>query len=198
MSDPQPVFFKDRGGWRRWLRANHDKRSEIWILTYKVHTGKKCLLYEEALEEALCYGWIDSRMRRIDDEKHMWRFAPRKLGSIWSLKNRRTVERLIREGRMTVHGLEKVEAAKKNGQWDKAIAPSIPPRMPKEMRDALVENPRAWKNFQAFAKSYRTTYIYWVLAAKRPETRTRRIRLVVDRAEKNLRAYLLDPSESTR
>ena len=190
MGEIEPLFFRDRFAWRRWLQKNHDKSTEIWILAFKTHTGKKCLSYSDALDEALCYGWIDSRLRRIDDEKHMWRFAPRRLDSIWSLVNRRRAEKLIKEGRMTVHGLKKIEAAKKNGQWAKAISPSMPPKMPKEMKEALMKNEKAWKNFQAFAKSYRTTYIYWVLTAKREETMKKRIHVVVERAEKNLKMYM--------
>jgi uncharacterized protein YdeI (YjbR/CyaY-like superfamily) len=186
----EPVFFEDRKAWRMWLKRNHDKHSEVWILTFKTHTGRKCVSYSDALDEALRYGWIDSRVRRIDDEKHMWRFAPRRLDSIWSLSNRRRVEKLISEGLMTVHGLKKIEAGKKSGEWAKAISPSMPPRMPKDLKDALAKNPQALKNFQAFAKSYRTTYIYWVLTAKREETRKKRIKAVVERADKNLKMYM--------
>jgi uncharacterized protein YdeI (YjbR/CyaY-like superfamily) len=116
--------------------------------------------------------------------------VPRRPGSIWSLKNRTAAERLIKEGRMTVHGLEKIEAGKRSGEWAKAISPSTPPRMPKEMKEALMKNEKAWKNFQAFAKSYRTTYIYWISSAKRDETRKKRIGAVVERAAKNLKMYM--------
>jgi uncharacterized protein YdeI (YjbR/CyaY-like superfamily) len=190
MGPSKPIFFEDRPAWRKWLEENHDKSSEVWVLTYKTHTGRKCLNYGDALDEALCYGWIDSRLRRIDDERHMWRFAPRKLDSIWSLSNRTRVERLISQERMTAHGIKKVEAAKRSGEWAKATSPSKPPRMPMGLKDALMKNEKAWKNFQAFAKSYRTTYIYWVMAAKREETRKKRIREVVDRAERNLKMYM--------
>lgn len=186
----EPVFFKNRAEWRKWLRRNHDKSSEIWILTYKKHTGKQCASYEDALEEAICYGWIDSRMRRIDDERHTWRFAPRKPNSIWSMSNRKRAERLIREGRMADPGMAKVDAAKQSGEWDRAYAPSKPPRMPTDLKNALMKDDLAWKNFQAFAKSYRTTYIYWVSAAKREETRRNRIREVVRRARRNIKFYM--------
>ena len=186
----EPVFFKDRSAWRKWLRRNHDKSSEIWILAFKKHTNKKSVSYEEALEEALCYGWIDSRMRRIDDEKHMWRFAPRKPTSIWSLSNRTRAERLIRDRRMTVHGMTKIDAAKKSGKWDEAYRPSKPPRIPKDLKDALERDDLASKNFQAFAKSYRHTYIHWINSAKREETRSKRIQEVVKRAKRNVKPYM--------
>ncbi len=189
--DPSGVlFFKHRGEWRKWLERNHDKAAEAWLLTYKVKTGKVCLRYPEALEEALCYGWIDSRMRSIDEKRHMLRFAPRRLDSIWSLRNRKLVERLIREGRMTPHGLSKVEAAKRNGNWERAVAPSKPPRIPKALKDALVVDGQAWKNFSAFARSYRTGYIIWVITAKTDETRKIRIETVVRRARQNKKSYL--------
>ncbi len=190
VKSPDPVFFKDIGEWRQWLKRNHDKETEVWMLTYKVHTNRKSLRYFEALDEALCWGWIDSRVRRIDDEKHLMRFAPRRPSSIWSLGNRRRVERLIKEGRMTAHGLAKVKAAKRTGEWDNAIAPSTPPRMPSDLRDALTKDAAAWKNFKAFARSYRTAYIYWVRAAKREETRRKRIAIVVEKSRENKRSWM--------
>ena len=190
MDQPEYIFFKDNETWRRWLEKNHDKETEVWILTYKVHTGRKCLRYFEALDEALCWGWIDSRVRRMDDEKHLMRFAPRKPKSIWSLSNRGRVERLVKQGRMTIHGLAKVEAAKESGEWDKAIAPSTPPNMPPDLREALKKNEPAWKNFRGLARSYRTQYIYWIITAKRAETRKKRIDEVVKRARQNKRMYI--------
>jgi uncharacterized protein YdeI (YjbR/CyaY-like superfamily) len=190
MNPTEGLFFEDRIAWRRWLEKHHDKASEVWILTFKTHTKKRCVCYEKALQEALCYGWIDSRLRRIDDKRHMWRFAPRRPNSIWSLGNRRRAERLINEGRMKSPGLKKVEAAKRSGEWGKATSPSKPPRMPKELKAALMKNKEAWRNFQAFARSYRTTYIYWVSVAKMEETRKRRIEEVVRLAERNIKQGL--------
>lgn len=187
---PEPVFFRDRDEWRRWLQKNHGKSSEIWILAFKRHTGRQCVTYEEALEEALCYGWIDCRMRRIDDETHAWRFAPRRPNSIWSLSNRRRVERLSEEGRMTSHGMAKVEAAKRSGMWDKAYRPGKPPELPKDLKDALIRDEQAWKNFRAFANSYRHTYIHWVTSAKREQTRRKRIQEVVRMASQNKKSYM--------
>lgn len=181
----EPLFFRDRAAWRRWLQKNHSKSTEIWVITYKKHTGKRCLSYEEALEEAMIHGWIDSRLRRIDDERHMWRFAPRKPNSIWSLSNRRRAERLVKEGKMTVNGLKTVEDGKRSGQWQKAIAPSKPPRIPSDLKQALVKDGLAWKNFRGFAKSYRTTYLYWIISAKTDKTRSKRIQEVVRFSHEN-------------
>jgi uncharacterized protein YdeI (YjbR/CyaY-like superfamily) len=184
------LFFKDKGAWRKWLEKNHDKVPEVWILTFKVHIGRRCVTYEEALQEALCYGWIDSRLSRIDDERHKWRFAPRRLNSIWSLGNRKRAEKLIKEGRMEAPGLKKIDAAKKSGEWDKAFSPSKPPSMPKELKISLMKNEKAWRNFRALARSYRTTYIHWVSAAKREATRKKRIEEVVRRAERNVKPFM--------
>lgn len=186
----EPVFFKDRSSWRRWLAKNHSKSSEIWILAFKKHTGVECISYEEALEEAICYGWIDSRLKRIDDERHTWRFAPRKPDSIWSTSNKKRVEKLVKEGKMTDHGMVKIEAAKRGGMWDKAYTPRKPPRMPKDLTDALRQDELAWRNFQAFARSYRHNYIYWVTSAKREETRKKRIEEIVKRARKNMKSIM--------
>ena len=186
----KPVFFRDRRAWRSWLSKNHDKQSEIWILTFKKHTGKKCLNYEEALEEAICYGWIDSRLRRIDDERHMWRFAPRKPKSVWSTSNRRRAERLIKEKRMTTHGMAKIEAAKENGMWERTVTPSKPPSVPRDLKEALKRDGVAWENFRNFARSYRSTYINWVISAKREETRKRRIEEVVARARQDMKQFM--------
>ena len=194
VASQEPIYFRDRNAWRKWLERNHGRKSEIWILAFKRHVGKRSVSYEEALEEAICYGWIDSRMRRIDDERHTWRFVPRRPDSIWSLGNRGRAERLIREGRMTPAGLETIKAARKSGKWAMAYAPSRPPRMPKDLKEALMQNTKAWTNFQAFAKSYRTTYLYWIASAKRDETRRKRIQEVVRRAEKNLKMYVPDDS----
>ncbi len=187
----EPIFFEDRGAWRRWLKKNHDKSSEVWILAFKRHLGRQSVSYEEALEEAICYGWIDSRLRRIDDERHAWRFAPRRPDSIWSLSNRRRAERLIKEGRMTARGMARVEDAKRSGNWDKAYRPSAPPRIPKDLKDALTQDELAWGNFQALAKTYRHAYIHWVASAKREETRRKRIREVVKRVRRNVKHFMV-------
>lgn len=184
---PKAVYFGDRASWRRWLRQNHDKSKEIWVLAFKRHTGKRCVSYEEALEEAICYGWIDSRLRRIDDERHMWRFAPRKDDSVWSVSNKARAEKLIKEGRMTAHGLAKIEAAKANGAWERSYPTRTPARIPQDLKDALAKDEVALANFQRLAKSYRNTYIYWVMSAKREETRTKRIEQVVARSRENLK-----------
>ena len=113
----QQFHFVNRHDWRTWLEANHATANEAWLVIYKKHTGKPGLSYEEAVEEALCFGWIDGVMKRLDEEKYALRFSPRKKGSVWSELNKRRVAKLIKQGRMTEAGLAKVKEAKANGQW---------------------------------------------------------------------------------
>ncbi|MBN2091199.1 YdeI/OmpD-associated family protein, partial [candidate division KSB1 bacterium] len=139
------------------------------------------------VEEALCFGWIDSTIRKLDSERYMQKFTPRNPGSVWSELNKQRVEKLIREGRMTKAGLSKIQAAKKSGEWEKDRSIPDEIEMPHELYAALEDNPAAKINFEGFAPSYRKLYIRWVADAKREETREKRIRKVVDRAEQNLK-----------
>lgn len=178
--------FRDAAEWRAWLRRNHAGSSGAVVVLSKVSVPQG-LHYPEALEEALCFGWIDSKGRARNAETFTVRFSPRKPGSVWSQSNRTRVNRLIRNGRMTAAGLAKVREAQASGAWKEARRPSAEPRMPADLRDALSANAKAQANFRALADSYRSAYIYWVLDAKRPETRARRVRDVVERAAKKLR-----------
>jgi len=108
--------MKTRGQWRSWLAKHHDQEKELWLIFYKEHTGHAGLTYEEAVQEALCFGWIDGILKRIDDEKHTIRFSPRRKNSIWSATNKKRVARMIASERMTEVGLAKVQEAKRNGQ----------------------------------------------------------------------------------
>src|SRR6266498_5711606 len=111
-------YAKDRKAWRNWLEKNHSKSPGIWLIYYKKSTGKTRLEYSDAVEEALCFGWIDSTSRPIDDEKYMQRFTPRKPKSGWSGLNKKRIQRMIEQGLMTSAGFEKIELAKKNGSWE--------------------------------------------------------------------------------
>jgi len=185
----EATLFEDRDAWRDWLRRNHSRRTEIWLLIHKKSAGRVGVPYEEAVEEAICFGWIDGKLRRIDDRRHAIRFTPRKVGSVWSESNRDRAERMIRNRRMTKAGLKSVEIAKENGRWAEAYAPSKVPEIPDDLADALKADERAAKNFEGFANSYKSAYLYWVLDAKRPETRARRIREVVARAVLNKKPW---------
>jgi uncharacterized protein YdeI (YjbR/CyaY-like superfamily) len=108
--------------WRSWLQANHAVQNEVWLIFYKKHTGISGVTFEEATEEALCFGWVDSIMKRIDDEKYALRYTPRRKGSVWSEGNKKRVAKLIEQGRMTEAGLAKIDEAKQGGEWDKTDA----------------------------------------------------------------------------
>ena len=108
-----------RGDWRTWLERNHDAQSEVWLVFYKKHTGKPTIPYDSAVEEALCFGWIDSIIKRVDNERYVRKFTPRKGRSIWSKLNKKRASKMIREGRMTEAGLKMIDEAKKSGEWFK-------------------------------------------------------------------------------
>jgi uncharacterized protein YdeI (YjbR/CyaY-like superfamily) len=169
--------MKDRLAWREWLKENHDQVDEIWLIYYKKSTGLPSIAYQDSLDEALCFGWIDSLIKKIDDEKYARKFTPRKDSSKWSLVNKKRVAQLIQEGSMTEFGLKKVEAAKRSGSWD---APTQKPKldfeMPAEFSQALKENPRAEEAFNNLAPSYQKQYLAWIGTAKRSETRQKRIK----------------------
>lgn len=171
--------MRSRSQWRAWLEKNHATEDELWLIFYKKHTGKAGLVYEDAVREALCFGWIDGILKRIDDEKHTIRFSPRRKKSIWSEPNKKRVRELIKEGRMTEHGLAKIEEAKKNGRWDNAAVQRPAPDVPPELRKALARNKAARLFFDSLAPSYRKHFIYWVAMAKRDETRRRRVKEAV-------------------
>ncbi|MFC2083610.1 YdeI family protein [Bacteroidota bacterium] len=170
------LHFKTSEGWRKWLVKNHNKESGIWMEFYKKKTGKKSIEYDFAVEEALCYGWIDSIIKRIDEEKYVIKFTPRKDNSNWSESNKKRVALLIKSKKMTEYGLEKIKAAKKNGQWDKSVWSSKLFQMPAEFKKALDKNKKALENFNKLAPSYQRHYIGWIVNAKREETKLKYVK----------------------
>lgn len=171
----EPRCMKTPGQWRAWLRDHHATEQELWLVFYKKSVGKASLAYEDAIQEALCFGWIDGILKRIDDEKHMIRFSPRRKNSIWSATNRKRVERLIAEGRMTDIGMAKVRQAQANGQWDNASVQRSTPEVPVELRNALARNRTAKRHFENLATSYRKQFLWWIDSARRDDTRRRRV-----------------------
>ena len=167
--------MKTPGQWRAWLQKHHATEDELWPILYKKHTGKAGLVYEDAVCEALCFGWIDGIRKRIDEDKHMIRFCPRRKNSMWSPTNKKRVAKLIAEGRMTQAGLARVKEAKRNGQWDNAGVQRPTPDVPLELLKALARNKAAARYFERLAPSYRKQFIGWIAVAKRDETRGRRV-----------------------
>lgn len=181
------LYCKDSDEWRAWLQQNHVVEQDIWLIYYKKHTKKASIYYTEAVDEALCFGWIDSVVKSIDDEKYMQRFTPRKANSVWSLVNKNKVNRLLEEGKMTPAGMLMVEVAKENGQWAKAYSLKVKVDMPSELEDALKSKPIACENFYKFSLTNQQHYIRWVVQAKRADTIRKRIEAVVARSEKNIK-----------
>jgi len=170
--------------WRKWLSRYYDTESEVWLVYYKKESGKPELPYEQTVEEALCYGWIDSIIKKLDDARYARKFTPRKENSYWSPSNKQRVEKLIRERRMTGIGLAKIEAAKKSGWWEKDQRPEVDFSMPEEFDRALSENHSAKVNFEKLAPSYQKQYIIWISIAKQEKTRQNRIRESLERLER--------------
>lgn len=182
--EPAPRLFRTRRAWRAWLAANHDKSKGLWIAYYKKASGKTSVSYEEALQEALAFGWIDSTVRRLDQERYAQRYTPRNERSIWSAANKARVARLATAGLMAPPGLAKVEAAKRNGSWNRldaidrfAGAADVPP----DLRRALRADGTAWRTFDGRPPSEKKIWVWWVTSAKKPETRARRIAATVAR-----------------
>ena len=170
------VYVKNRNQWRNWLEKNHDREEKgIWLVFYKKKTNMPSLDYEDAVEEAVCFGWIDSIIKKIDDEKYARKFTPRKDKSLWSQLNKKRVNKMIKEGKMAEAGLAKIKKAKKTGVWQKEPRPQLSFDMPPEFAKALAKNKKAKENFDALADSYRKYYIGWIAYAKRPETKKKRI-----------------------
>jgi len=189
-ADPQerPTLQpKTRAGWRRWLSANHASSAGITLVVAKKGSGIAGISYEEAVEEAVCFGWIDSRTNSLDETRFRLQMTPRKPGSVWSIPNKRRVEKLIEEGRMAPAGQAKIEAAKRDGSWTRLEAIDrleIPP----DLRRALSANPKARRNFEAFNDSSKKVILYWITNAKRAETRKKRIEETVRLAAENIKA----------
>jgi len=186
--DSLPDFHPlSRKEWRGWLKKNHSNSSGVWFVYFKKHTNKPRVTYDEAVEEALCFGWIDSLPRKFDDECSKLLFTPRKPKSVWSKLNKERIEKLIAQGQMTDAGLKKIEAAKLDGSWD-TLNESDSLKAPEDLAKAFNANKMAKKHFDSFSNSVKRAILQWLLSAKREETRVKRINEIIGMAEQNLRA----------
>jgi uncharacterized protein YdeI (YjbR/CyaY-like superfamily) len=181
------ILFRDRNEWRAWLQDSYSTESEVWLIYYKVHVQKESISYDEAVEEALCFGWIDSQVRRIDDEKYMQRYTPRRDDSNWSASNKTRVQKLIQCGLMTGAGMEKIAIAKRNKSWDRLTEIEDKILVPEDLKAAFSNNPTAAENFNNLAPSHKKQYLWWLKSAKRTTTRQKRIREIVARTEANIK-----------
>jgi len=178
----KPTFFRNAAAFRAWLRANHKTATEITLRLVKNHVADTGMTYPEALDEALCYGWIDGVRRRHDADSYTQRFSPRRKGSVWSGVNVGHVERLIAAKRMTRAGLAEFEKRDRVVSYDRTAAPLQPQDEARFRRSA-----KAWAYFSAEAPSYRRACLLWLGDAKRDETRLKRLEILIDTSAKGLR-----------
>jgi uncharacterized protein YdeI (YjbR/CyaY-like superfamily) len=177
-------FFKSEDAFAKWLDANHAKSRGIWLRMAKKATGIASVNYAQALDVALCYGWIDGQKRPCDDETWLQRFTPRGPRSVWSKINTGKVQTLIENGRMRAAGLAAIESAKASGRWESAYQPSSTAEVPPDLQAALDANRKAKEFFATLRGANRYAVIFRVATAKRPETRARRIADFVARLER--------------
>jgi len=180
-------YAKNRKAWRNWLEKHGSRERSVWLIIYKKEAVKNTVTYIEAVEDALCYGWIDSKANKRDDESFYQSFAKRNPASNWSRINKDRVAKLIEQGSMTPKGMEVIELAKKNGKWT-ALDNIENLVMPADLKKALKQNADAAKYFESFPRSVKKGILEWVQNAKRPETREKRIKETVLLAQKNIRA----------
>jgi len=177
----------DRAAWREWLQRNHASAQGVWVVSWRTQTGKPRLDYDALVEEALCFGWVDSREQPVDDERSMQLVTPRKHGSAWARSNKERIARLESAGAIADAGARVVEAARADGSWsryDSVEALEIPP----DLAAALEASAEAARNFDAFTDAAKRTILRWLIDAKRPETRAKRIEETARLAATNERA----------
>lgn len=178
------LYVSRREEWRAWLEQNHSTENEVWLIWYKTHTRLPSIPYDDAVEEALCFGWIDSILKRIDDDKYVRKFTPRKNIHKWSESNLKRVTKLLREGLMTEAGLAKI------GDLSQDIADDRPKKsyefiIPPAIEQSISTNPKAWENYKKLAPSYKKNAIRWITSAKKDETLIRRLNEFIDLLEQN-------------
>ncbi|MBU7023952.1 MAG: YdeI/OmpD-associated family protein [Theionarchaea archaeon] len=181
MGMTESLYVTTRDEWRSWLEQNHGTQNEIWLIFYKKHTGKPTIPYSDAVEEAICFGWIDSIVKRIDDEKFVRKFTPRRDTSKWSPSNISRIKKMIGQGRMKEAGMQKIDELALNREAE----PKEEYVMPPYMEETLKAHPQAWDNFVMLAPGYKQQYIHWVISAKREGTQKRRLAELITVLEKN-------------
>lgn len=187
MKEFERVQVENREELRAWLEANHKREESIWLVTFKKHVTDKYILWDDVVEEAICFGWIDSLPRKLDEERTMLLLSPRRPGSPWSRINKQRVAKMIDDGLMRPPGLAVIEEAKADGSW--TIYDEIEDLViPGDLAAALAENETAAAHFDAFSDSSKKPILWWIKSAKQPATREKRIAETVRLAEHNIRA----------
>ena len=181
MSSPiTRLEFESRDQWRRWLEKNHATETEAWLILYKVKYRVQGLTLDEAIEEALCFGWIDGKLKSLDEKRYRLRFSPRRRSSIWAMSNIRRAEKLIPEGKMREAGYQKIAEAKESGEWEAALRREQVDIIPEDLESRLQKVDGALSAYRSLPDSRKKQYIYWLQSAKREETKQRRIQKIVE------------------
>ncbi|GAA4276182.1 YdeI/OmpD-associated family protein [Aquimarina mytili] len=184
MTNKPELYFKNDQEWRAWLHDNHESSDGVYLILYKVESKKPSMRWEEAVKVALCYGWIDSTVKRLDEERRRQYFCRRKPKSVWSKLNKSYVKDLIKNNLMHKSGLASIQTAKKNGSWA-ALDDVENGVIPEDLKKAFDLSTKAFENYQNFAPGYRKSYLYWLNHAKRQETRDKRIIEIIKYCEAN-------------
>lgn len=192
---PNSTHPDTREAWRAWLAANYTRTEGVWLVLWKKASGRTPLAYDVLVEEALCFGWVDSKTNALDEHRSMLWIAPRKPKTGWSKPNKERVERAIAAGRMHPAGLAKIDAAKADGSWTKLDAVEAL-EVPEDLADALRAKPGAAANFDAFPRSAKRGILEWIIQAKRPATRAQRVSETARLAAQNIRANQWERSKA--
>jgi uncharacterized protein YdeI (YjbR/CyaY-like superfamily) len=177
----EALIFTTQTEWHAWLQTNHAVESDVWLLIARKGSERKSLSLAQAVEEALCFGWIDSHMRPVDAQSYRLRFSPRRSGSVWAISNIRRVEKLMQQGRMAPAGLAAVESAKDSGEWDAAARREDVSLLPPELEQALQADESARVAYHQLAPSLKKQYHHWITSAKRAETRHKRVQQLLEK-----------------
>lgn len=186
-NDVQTFHAKSRKEWRKWLETNHSTEKSVWLIIYKKESEIPSVYYSEAVDEALCFGWIDSKPNKRNEDSYYQFFAKRNPKSNWSKVNKAKIAKLIEKGLMQSAGLEMIEIAKENGTWT-ALDEVENLIIPDDLQELFSDNKTAFENWERFPPSSKRGILEWILNAKKPETRQKRIEETVSLAEKDIRA----------
>jgi uncharacterized protein YdeI (YjbR/CyaY-like superfamily) len=181
--------FATQHKWREWLEKNYSESDGIWLRIFKKDSGKKTVTHDEALDEALCFGWIDGQRKKHDEVSFLQKFTPRRAKSIWSKRNREKTAKLIKEGRITPAGLAEIERAKSDGRWARAYDSPKNMVVPADFLKELKKNKKAYKFFETLNKTNKFAIAFRLHNAKRPETRERRMKDFLARMERGEKFY---------
>lgn len=185
----QQLYFPSRNEWRQWLNQHHNESVGIFLIYFKKHTYKPSIPYDDAVEEALCFGWIDSIVKRIDDERYMQKFTPRNEKSLWSEHNKNRVEKMIDQGKMMEAGMEIIRKAKENGKWDEDTDANKEFVLSMELSALLSSDINASKLFDELSPSHKKNYLQWIMSAKKPETQKRRLIKMIEMLKTGTRMF---------